>query len=144
MPVVVVLHFTDTYHHVLTIRSDSHSWAIQKRCTSWVNKSCFSQSCVYFQGFRHLLNLNWAKNKISLLFAESPDFFTCYSRFSFLRGWQVCYIISLTHNGNYILLWFLLVEPFQSLYRNLPGVSDKVSYKRLAWVHWLLFCLLPP
>ena len=30
------------------------------------------------------------KNRISLFFVESPDFFSWVSRFSFTRGWQVC------------------------------------------------------
>ena len=29
------------------------------------------------------------KNRISLFFVESPDFFSWVSRFSFTRGWQV-------------------------------------------------------
>ena len=31
------------------------------------------------------------ENRISLFFVESPDFFSWVSRFSFARGWQVCY-----------------------------------------------------
>ena len=33
------------------------------------------------------------KNRISLFFVESPDFFSWVSRFSFTRGWQVWYLM---------------------------------------------------
>ena len=35
-------------------------------------------------------NPHQEKNRISLLLVESPDFFSWGSRFSFIRGWQVC------------------------------------------------------
>ena len=37
-----------------------------------------------------MFNLDREKNRISLFFIESPDFFSRVSRFSFIRGWQVC------------------------------------------------------
>ena len=37
-----------------------------------------------------MFNLDREKNGISLFFIESPDFFSLVSRFSFIRGWQVC------------------------------------------------------
>ena len=37
-----------------------------------------------------MFNLDREKNRISPFFIESPDFFPWVSRFSFIRGWQVC------------------------------------------------------
>ena len=39
---------------------------------------------------RGLFNLDREKIRITLFFIESPDFFSWVSRFSFIRGWQVC------------------------------------------------------
>ena len=43
-------------------------------------------------------NLDREKNRISLFFIESPDFFSWVSRFSFIRGWQVW------HHQRYMVL----------------------------------------
>ena len=39
----------------------------------------------------HLFNLDREKRRMSLFFVESRDIFSWVSRFSFIRGWQVCY-----------------------------------------------------
>ena len=78
-------------HGKLTINSTP----IQKRRTfelGGITKTVFPNDGYIFRGFTSLLILTLGKNRISLLIAESPDFFTCYSRFSFSQGLAGLYL----------------------------------------------------
>ena len=68
------------------------------------------------------------KNRISLFFVESPDFFSWVSRFSFTTGWQVCYISDKTFS---VTDFFVTKKAF----RRWEGLCDKETSQTLeiAW-----------
>ena len=74
---------------------------------------------------RGLFNLDREKNRISLFFIESPDFFSWVSRFSFIRGWQVCVYVRIVVAA---IFDFMTEEDWES--RNIGELNNEQKHSR--------------